>query len=463
MSVFDAIKTTIGLAKFSAADGGGPAVVLTTVEFTDGLGVFYTPDIADENLPNVVWSGPTNTVYPHATIPATYVLEGRIPTDQGGFDIRGMGFRDQDGDLVVVASVPLSYKPTLAENADRDQYYQTFFQHANASSVQVIIDPTVVMATQNWVTTQLDTYLDQAVKVASSPTFNDLTLRSSTTDVHLTLQNSSTGLGVDDGSDISVDNNGRLTILNRENSDLIISTGQTSIMTPPYLWMNPDHGIISVGAGYDGSKAWNQSASGFHFGSEGIIGSPDGSGGFPGIYRNAYYNASNQFALWSAGTAARLIPNLINDFVFQIAPSGAEDDVIAWSTALTVASNGSVVVGNPSGGKLGFGTVNAVAVYDDNTLLTDYVFDYYVSGEVHEQDLHQAQRFLQQPEILNIDKFSSHWLQTSSLPTMPTREEWNRKKHSLGELSQRIWETIEVQAIHIYELNQRLKTLEKTH
>jgi len=176
MPVYDAIKTNIGHVKYSAADAGGPSVTLTTVEFTDGLGVFYVPDENDLNLPNIVWSGPVNAVEQSANNPSAWVAEGRIPVAVGGFNIRGMGFRDQDGDLVIVASVPLSYKPTLAENAQRDQYYRTYFQHANASAVTVIVDPTVVMATRDYADANILTYVDQVLKTTSSPTFANLTI-----------------------------------------------------------------------------------------------------------------------------------------------------------------------------------------------------------------------------------------------------------------------------------------------
>jgi hypothetical protein len=43
------------------------------------------------------------------------------------------------------------------------------------------------------------------------------------------------------------------------------------------------------------------------------------------------------------------------------------------------------VVGSPTGGNKGAGTINATAVYDDNTLLTDYVFEQYFLGKPFEE------------------------------------------------------------------------------
>jgi hypothetical protein len=57
------------------------------------------------------------------------------------------------------------------------------------------------------------------------------------------------------------------------------------------------------------------------------------------------------------------------------ATSGTEnlgDLTLRWATLYTVNANltGSIVVGSPTGGDKGAGTINAQAVYDDNTLLT---------------------------------------------------------------------------------------------
>lgn len=48
-----------------------------------------------------------------------------------------------------------------------------------------------------------------------------------------------------------------------------------------------------------------------------------------------------------------------------------------------------------------------------------------------------------------------------ALPAMPTREEWAAGKTlSSGETIQKLWETVEVQAVHINKLLERIETLE---
>jgi len=124
-------------------------------------------------------------------------------------------------------------------------------------------------------------------------------------------------------------------------------------------------------------------------------------------------------------------------------------------------SSGCLQVGSPTGGDKGAGTINAKAVYDDNTLLTDYVFDLYLDKKVNKEDGFAAKSLLAQQDIMSLDRFTEIWTTERRLPSMPSRKEWNKDKLSIGAISQRLWETCELQAIHIEQLNQRIKQLEQ--
>lgn len=101
-----------------------------------------------------------------------------------------------------------------------------------------------------------------------------------------------------------------------------------------------------------------------------------------------------------------------------------------------------IIVGSPTGGDKGAGTLNATAVYDDNVLLTDYVF---------ESDY----------PLLTIDSMMAFYETNKHLPTIPGRDEWEKDgKFSLGKLVNHLWETVEVQAIYISQLHKRLEKLE---
>ena len=123
---------------------------------------------------------------------------------------------------------------------------------------------------------------------------------------------------------------------------------------------------------------------------------------------------------------------------------------------LTVPS-GTIVVGSPTGGDKGTGTINATAVYDDNVLLSDYIFEKYVTGAITD-DHDKAKGF--SPDAFNLDLYANFWRTNLHLIGLPSREAFEENGLSIGELAQALWETVEVQAIHIEKLHQRLSNVE---
>lgn len=204
-----------------------------------------------------------------------------------------------------------------------------------------------------------------------------------------------------------------------------------------------------------------------------IISSTDtGSGGGPQmqLYRNSASPASSDglgilsFYGENSADEKTLYSQLTTTIVD--ATDGSEDGrfdfytIIAGSSGVRVKVGSGMQLGTPTGGDKGAGTLNAVAVYDDNVLLTDYVFDYSLDGKINAADLMQAQDFLSNTDVLNIDNFSKFWKDNRHLPTMPSREDFKKDRPPIGKLAQKLWETAEIQSVHIDNLNQRLKKLE---
>ncbi|MFC2088911.1 hypothetical protein ACFLSX_04855, partial [Calditrichota bacterium] len=155
--------------------------------------------------------------------------------------------------------------------------------------------------------------------------------------------------------------------------------------------------------------------------------------------------AHNGTFLWADGTDADF--NSTNSDQFRIRATNGVD-----------VQAGGLVVGSPTGGHLGAGTINAEAIYDDNTIISDYVFDRYFDGKVKEEDeaLHGHYQMLSLEEMIAFMKKIRH------LPTIIGREEWKKKgKSSLGELVNQLWETVETQSIYIMELNERIDSMER--
>jgi hypothetical protein len=126
-----------------------------------------------------------------------------------------------------------------------------------------------------------------------------------------------------------------------------------------------------------------------------------------------------------------------------------------------IASDGSVTIGAPTGGGKGAGTINAVAVYDDNVLLTGYVFDKYFNqnfdiSKWNKNDTNNSLNPIRQPATefikhsdvcFNRKLYWNYIREKRVLPTMADVEDSSRIP-SIGSLAQRLWETAEIQAIH---------------
>lgn len=154
---------------------------------------------------------------------------------------------------------------------------------------------------------------------------------------------------------------------------------------------------------------------------------------------------------------------------------------------------------DPTGGARGVGTINAKGVYDDGTLLTDYVFDIAFGGgrdlltEIESRIVdetvttNEGQRIQQKKQkrfwkgsdvevneddfeaysklpktIKTIDEMEAFVREHHHLPAIDGRNVWKTQgKPSVGKLMSQLYETIEHLSLYIIDLNGRLKALEQ--
>jgi len=186
-------------------------------------------------------------------------------------------------------------------------------------------------------------------------------------------------------------------------------------------------------------------------------------------------------------------------------------NALGTERVMTLNTDGGLTVGSPTGGSKGLGTINAVAVYDDNVLLTCYVLDAALDGQIDlekwdakvpnriipattemvddldaepdadgkypqkivkigqeqiEERIHEdARKFVArlgtEHDPLDIDAYALHWKTKRHLTSMPNEKKFDPVAGmSTGSWIQRLIETVEIQAIHIETLNQRVKALE---
>jgi len=106
----------------------------------------------------------------------------------------------------------------------------------------------------------------------------------------------------------------------------------------------------------------------------------------------------------------------------------------------------------------GQGTITGEAIYDDNTLISDFVFDYYYDGKIADEDMKLHSEY----KLLSIDEMIRFMIDKRHLPTIDGRAEWNKNgSFSAGALSTQLWKTTETHALYLIELNNRLNTLQQ--
>ncbi|EHG3346963.1 phage tail protein [Salmonella enterica subsp. enterica serovar Hvittingfoss] len=153
---FKTIITTAGAAKLAAATvPGGKKINLNVMAVGDGGGKLPDPDAGQTQLVNEVWRHTLNKISQDNRYSNYIVAELVIPPEVGGFWMRELGLYDDEGTLIAVANMAESYKPELAEGSGRAQTCRMVIIVSSVESVELSIDSTMVMATQDYVDDRL--------------------------------------------------------------------------------------------------------------------------------------------------------------------------------------------------------------------------------------------------------------------------------------------------------------------
>ncbi|MEF6195112.1 phage tail protein [Escherichia coli] len=149
---FKTVITTAGAAKLAAATvPGGKKVNLSAMAVGDGNGKLPVPDAGQTKLVHEVWCHALNKVSVDNKNKNYIVAELVVPPEVGGFWMRELGLYDDAGTLIAVSNMAESYKPELAEGSGRAQTCRMVIIISNVASVELTIDASTVMATQDYV------------------------------------------------------------------------------------------------------------------------------------------------------------------------------------------------------------------------------------------------------------------------------------------------------------------------
>ncbi|MEQ4709686.1 phage tail protein [Providencia huaxiensis] len=169
-----ALLTKLGENLLAQATALGTKLELTHMAVGDGGGSLPTPDTNQTKLIKEQRRAAINTLFIDEQNKNQIIAEQIIPEKDGGWWIREIGLFDKAGNLIAVANCPETYKPQLEEGSGRTQSIRMVLIVSHTESVTLKIDPSVVLATREYVNTEI-TVIDKKIDALSAQTKLDLT------------------------------------------------------------------------------------------------------------------------------------------------------------------------------------------------------------------------------------------------------------------------------------------------
>ncbi|MDE1465800.1 phage tail protein [Spartinivicinus poritis] len=157
------LLTKLGQARIINAQALGKTVKLTKLKVGDGGedgGKETNPKETDTALVREKWQGPINSIFQDPDNDHWLVIETVIPEEDGNFYITEFGLYDNDDNLIAVGKYPKTYKPTLAQGSGSSLYIRVIFELSNTATVELKIDPAIVLASRTYVDSKWKTHLE---------------------------------------------------------------------------------------------------------------------------------------------------------------------------------------------------------------------------------------------------------------------------------------------------------------
>ncbi|HIB8920674.1 TPA: phage tail protein [Morganella morganii] len=165
-----AILTNYGAAQLANAVALGTQMNISAMGAGDGGGTLPVPDPAQTTLISENRRAAVNQVSVDDKNPNIIIAEQVIPENEGGWWIREIGLYDDNGGLIAVGNVPETYKPNLQEGSGRTQVLQMALIVSSTQAITLKVDPSVVLATREYVTKSIDAAI-QASEARAAQTY----------------------------------------------------------------------------------------------------------------------------------------------------------------------------------------------------------------------------------------------------------------------------------------------------
>jgi phage-related tail fiber protein len=150
-TIFGGMLTTLGANKKTNCDALGIPWEPKYMLIGDANGTDPVPNPSQTKLINQVYRAQLNQLRVSEKDANVLIAELVLPPDVGGWWIRELALEDKDGVFCAVSNVAPSYKPLLEQNSGRNQVVRMHIITNGTSNIQLKIDPSVVLATRQYV------------------------------------------------------------------------------------------------------------------------------------------------------------------------------------------------------------------------------------------------------------------------------------------------------------------------
>ncbi len=154
-SVYYTLLTNTGAAAMAYAAAHATAVDLAEVALGDGDGSLPAHTLASTELVNEVYRANINSITQDPDNAAWYIVELVVPPEVGDFWVREFRIDDADGNPIYIGVTAPEFKPILASGMTRDSIYRLIVETSNAATINLTVDPSIVMATHQTVLNEI--------------------------------------------------------------------------------------------------------------------------------------------------------------------------------------------------------------------------------------------------------------------------------------------------------------------
>ncbi len=144
---FLTLITAAGAERLANAAVTGTPVAIAEMAVGDGGGLLSMPDSASTGLIGEQYRGILNKLVIADSDASVIEAEMIMPPQIGGFWLRELALYAEDGECIAVGNMPETYKPLLSEGSGRFQIIRMQLKVSSTAAVELIADPSVILAT----------------------------------------------------------------------------------------------------------------------------------------------------------------------------------------------------------------------------------------------------------------------------------------------------------------------------